>query len=154
MKQRFILTALAAVFALGFVATGVSAAEQAADPQATWAEFDAKMRPIMDQMHQKRSELAGLYNAQATVDQAKVQSLYREIADLQAQAYAVRQEYAQWTDGTCPYNRHMGPGYRHGGGMGMGMGMGGHGMGMGYGGYGHRGGGRGGWGGGHHGGRW
>ena len=148
MKLKFTLAAMLTVAALGFGMGSASAAETAANPQQAYAEFDAKMRPIMDQMHQKRSELAGIFNSAAPADQAKVQSLYREIADLQAQAFSVRQEFAQ----TMEQNGQYYGGYHHGGGMGMGMGMGmgGHG-GMGYG---HRGGGRGNWGGGHHGGNW
>ena len=145
MKQKFVLAAVMAVVALGFGMGGVSAAESTANPQQAYAEFDAKMRPIMDQMHQKRSELAGMFNAAAPADQAKVQSLYREIADLKAQAFSARQEFAQTMDQNGQYYG----GYHHGGGRGMGMG--GHGMGMGNG-YGHRGGGN--WGGRHHGGNW
>ncbi len=138
MKKLFLAAMMAAVLA-GVGVNAVSAAETAGNPQQAWTDFDAKMQSIMSQMYQKRAELAALYNAEGTVDQAKVQSLYREMADLQAQAFAARQEFSQSAgDGYGP--RFGGRGM---GGRGFG-GRGGPGAG-----YGNRGGwGCGGWGGG------
>lgn len=142
MARKFVLAALAAVVA---VAGWVSAAPAADETQQQgWAEFDAKVRPLMDQMYQKRSELASIYNS-GNADQAKVETLYREIADLQAQLYSVHQEFggAMANGGwACPGFGGAGCGFGGvGGGMGGGYGMrGGRGMGYGHGGYGMRGG--------------
>ncbi len=139
MKQKFLLAALIAVVAIGF---GVREA-QAADAQQSWAELDAKTRPLMDQMYQKRSELAGIY-ASGNVDQARVEALYRDMAELQAQMFQIRQQY----EGSANY---AGNGGWYGPGMGggcFGGGCGGYAMGGGWGrgGRGGWGGGRGGWG--------
>jgi hypothetical protein len=126
MKQKFLLAAMIAVFAIGFGVSAAQAADQGAQQQQTWAELDAQMRPLMDQMYQKRSELAGMYNS-GNVDQARLQALFGEIADLQAQMFQIQQNSGYAAGG---------PGYGMGGGRGWGGrgGMrGGYGMGGGYG---------------------
>jgi hypothetical protein len=147
--KKFVLAAVLAVFAIGFGMEAASAADSAA-PQQTWAELDAQLRPLMDQMYQKRSELAGLYNSGAIVDQAKIEGIYKEIADIQAQMFQIQQQAMGPATGGYGrgYGMGMGGGYGACFGGGMGGGCGGYGMG---GGYGMRGGMGGGW---HRGGRW
>lgn len=149
MKQKFLLIAAVVLLAVAFGVTAANAADQAAPQQQNWAEVDAKVRPLMDQMYQKRSELAGMYNS-GNVDQARVETLYNEIAGLQAQLFQIEQQYVD-ANGGNGYGQNGGwgcPGF--GGGACFGGGMGGcpafgGGRGMGWGG---RGGMRGGFGGG------
>lgn len=144
MKKHFTLAALAlacTVFGSALFTSANAADTAAPTPQEMYAEYDAKIRPLQEQLYNKRMELSSLYNA-AAPDQAKVQPLVKEIADLQANLYNTRLELDAKYQATAPY----GHGYRHGMGGDMGMGMGGYGRGMGGGHHGGHGGHRGGWG--------
>lgn len=140
MKKHFSLAALALACTVvgGAFFSAANAADATPTPQEMYTEYDAKILPLREQLYNKRMELAALHNS-ASPDQAKVQLLVKEIADLQATLYNTRLELDAKYQSTVPY----GSGYQYGMdcGMGMGMGMGGMGHGRGRG-----------WGGGHHGG--
>jgi hypothetical protein len=119
--------------------------------QEAYADFEKQVLPIHQQLAAKQAELSALHYGEKP-DASKTQSLFREIADLEAKLFTARSAFRSkmQEEGMAGF----GPGFGAGRGgygpyCGFGPGMGG---GMGRGGYGHRGG----WGGhgGGHGGGW
>lgn len=148
-KVTSTVMALAFALALGFV--GIASAqphmmgyqnmspEQHKVMQDTCAEFDKKVEPLRQQLYAKQTELNALYSKGTQQSDPKVQSLTKEIGDLDGKLYAARADLRKqlndkgipvyggmgYGDG-CPMMGMMGQG--HGGMMGM-MGQG-HGGGM------------------------
>ena len=110
--------------------------------QDTCAEFDKKAEPLRQQLYAKQTELNTLYQQGTPQSDSKVQSLVKDIGDLDGKLYAVRADFRkQLNDKGVPVYGGMGYGYGcpmmgmtghgHGGGMmGHGGGMMGHGGGM------------------------
>lgn len=128
--------------------------EQMTAMQELGQQYGQKMQPLMQMQWAKQSELEALYAAGAKDDDAKVQSVRKELTDISNKLYAADADMRkQMQDKGIPYmggmgmmGRGFGPcgGYGPRGGM-MGpgygprghMGYGSHGYGhMGYGGYG------------------
>ena len=118
--------------------------EQYTVMQETYADFDRKIQPLRQQMYAKQAELDALYYNNTPQNDPKVQSLMKEIGDLDAKLYAAHGDMRkQMIDKGMPaYGGGMRNGYgcpmmgQGYGGMGHGRGM--HGGGMGYGhGHGH-----------------
>lgn len=61
--------------------------EQQAVAQEIYADHDKQTLPLRQQLMAKRAELNSLYYAEKS-DSSKAQSLYREIADIQAKLYS------------------------------------------------------------------
>jgi hypothetical protein len=101
--------------------------EQHQAAQDRYIEFEKKMQPLRKQLYAKRAELDALYYSEAPQNDAKIQSLIKDIAELDARLYAAHLEMRkQMGDQAMPYHGdYMGPG--RGCGNTMGPGYGGHG---------------------------
>ena len=65
--------------------------EQQAAAQEIYANYDQQTAPLRQQMMAKRAELDALYYGQ-NADSSKVQSLYKDIADIQAKLFTANTE--------------------------------------------------------------
>lgn len=96
--------------------------QQQADMQAIFADHYKKVQPLRDQMRSKHAELEAIYYS-GSANNSKVQSLFREIADIKAKMFAERMDLKAKLDAKGLPSGHMGPGMHGMGGMG---GMGRH----------------------------
>ena len=65
--------------------------EQQAAAQEVFAEYNKRAAPLQQQLMAKRSELDAQYYGQKT-DDARVQALFKEIADIESKLYAADTE--------------------------------------------------------------
>ena len=93
--------------------------EQQSEAQKAFAEQAQKMAPLIRQLQSKRAEL-GVLSFSDKPDENKVQSLFREIADIQAQLYIARNGARKELESKGIPFVAVGPGFR---GMGGGQGM-------------------------------
>lgn len=105
--------------------------EKQAAVQKLYSEHNQATESLRQQLFAKQSELNTLYYS-GSADTGKVQTLSREIGDLNAKLYSAQVSLRKQLtkEGVPAYGMGHGAGYGMGHGMGMGMGMG-HGMGMG-----------------------
>jgi hypothetical protein len=88
--------------------------EQQAGAQEVFSEYNRQTAPLRQQQAAKRAELDSLYYGQ-NVDSGKVQTLYREIADIESKLFAANAELRKkLADRGIPSS---GYGARHGCGM-------------------------------------
>lgn len=90
----------------GHRGAGAMTQEQQAAAQEIYAEHDQKTAPLRQQLMAKRSELDALYYSQNT-DSGKAQSLYKEIADIQARLFTANTDLRKkLSDKGIPVGNH------------------------------------------------
>lgn len=150
MKQNMLgATITALVFAMVLGVSGIAFAhghwgggynntlspEQQKAMQEMRAEFDSKIRPLQQQFYAKQAELDALYYKGTPQDNPKVQSLIKELSELDTRLYAAFGElHRQMSEKGLPWHNGMRRGYNCGPGRGYGQYQG-HGGGCGYNGY-------------------
>lgn len=149
MKQNMLgatITALAFVMALGV--SGIAFAhghwgngyndlsvEQQKAMQDMRAEFEKTIRPLQRQFYAKQAELDALYDKGTPEDNPKVQSLMKELGELDTRLYAAFGDWRrQMNEKGLPWHNGMRRGYDCGPGRGYGA-YHGHGRGCDYNGY-------------------
>lgn len=87
--------------------------EQQAEMQAMWEEHYKQVEPLHRQMRAKQAELDQLYYSDSK-DNAKVQKIFRDMADIKAKLYTVNNEYRAKCEAKGFRQGGMGHGHRGG----------------------------------------
>jgi hypothetical protein len=86
--------------------------EQYKTMQDAYVEFDKKIQPLRQQLYAKQAELDMLFNSETPQNDPKVQSLMKEISDLDVKLYGVHLEMRrQMNDKDAPFHGRTGPGH-------------------------------------------